>query len=318
MTDMRSNLEFRSAAWDRLFKGRWFWKVFGGGLLLGLCGSAVQIVIRGVLGRLGVMDVEAYQEARIAAVTSGIAAPELTGSLVFQLASSSCLEWFFSVIMGGIAAYGGSVILLKCLANDERDWLRDAFGGFWRPLEMAWLLLRQILIFAGWTVLALIPCAVVCGFVFPPCLRGGNPWGPVVAGVTVSVLMLVAILVMCVPFYRYRFLWLVKAEHPDWTAGECLSSCKAMMDGHKRESFRLDCAYWRPITLFLLLLLLVAFLVTAGVELKDTSTALSAICAVGCIFAAFACLAIALVLGPYIGVGQAFFYQDLKDGQPTE
>ena len=36
------------------------------------------------------------------------------------------------------------------------------------------------------------------------------------------------------------------------------------------------------------------------------------------VFALLACCAACIVLGLYIGVGQGFFYQDLKDGQTTE
>jgi hypothetical protein len=44
---------------------------------------------------------------------------------------------------------------------------------------------------------------------------------------------------------------------------------------------------------------------------------LVALLAMVALFAFFGVLAGGVVLGQYIGVGQGFFYQDLKDGQAT-
>ena len=46
---MRSNSEFRELAWKRLWTDHWFGRLFGGGLLLSLCGYAVNTVIGGIL-----------------------------------------------------------------------------------------------------------------------------------------------------------------------------------------------------------------------------------------------------------------------------
>lgn len=83
------------------------------------------------------------------------------------------------------------------------------------------------------------------------------------------------------------------------------------------ESFKLDCSYWKPITLVLLVLLAAMAAVGLAVAIKD-NTMLVALLSLIALFSFFGALAGGVVLGQYIGVGQGFFYQDLKDGQPTE
>ena len=89
------------------------------------------------------------------------------------------------------------------------------------------------------------------------------------------------------------------------------------MEGHKWESFKLDCSYWKPITLVLLIMMLAAVTMPSGVLLKDTVMLAALMVLVG-VFALIACFAGGIVLAQYIGVGQGFFYHDLKDGQTTE
>ena len=120
-----------------------------------------------------------------------------------------------------------------------------------------------------------------------------------------------------VPVYRYRFLWLVKAEHPDWSAGACIAASRKLMKGNMLKSFWLDCSYWKPITLVLVLLLAMGVAIEFAIGSKD-NTILVALLSLVALFAFFGALAGGVVLGQYIGVGQGFFYQDLKDGQTTE
>ena len=52
--------------------------------------------------------------------------PNLTSAYIFQATSATVFEQFISFIMAGIAAYGSSVILLRCLKNAEEGWLGSA------------------------------------------------------------------------------------------------------------------------------------------------------------------------------------------------
>ena len=62
--------------------------------------------------------------------------------------------------------------------------------------------------------------------------------------------------VMCGPFYRYRYVFRLKADHPDWTALQCMRGCSELTYGFKWRSFKLDCSYWRTLLLVVLPVLL--------------------------------------------------------------
>ena len=318
---MRTNIELRNLAWKRLWADKWFGKLFGGGLLLMLCGYAVNTVIGGILGRLGVQDWQDYYLA-VAMNQKDLTTPvpNLTGDYIFTATSATVFQSFIGYIMTAIASYGAAVILLRCLKNEEEGWLGSAFGGFKDPFGMLWLFVRFMLIYLGWMLLALLPIGVIAG-VCVPVVKPMLESSPLQAAILLSCALMLAftafLTIYCIPFYRYRFLFLVKAEHPDWSAGACIRSCKALMEGHKMESFKLDCSYWKPITMVLLVLLAAMAAVGLAVVFKD-STMLVALLSVVALFAFFGALAGGVVLGQYIGVGQGFFYQDLKDGQPTE
>ena len=282
---MSSNVEFRNLAWKRLWADHWFGRLFGGGLLLSLCGYAANTVIGGVLNRLGVQTWQDYYLARVQNLRDlTTPVPNLTNDFVFQATSSGVLSMFIGYIMAGIAAYGTAAILLKCLKNEENGWLGAAFGGFRDPFGMLWLMIRYILVYIGWGLFLLIP-----------------PLG---------------IWLLIIAFYRYRFLFLVKAEHPDWSAGACMKRCRELMKGHKMDSFRLDCAYWKPIAL-VMLLAFAATVVGASAALFRDSGPMAAVLGFAAFLALIVSVGFSIVLGQYISVGQGFLYLDLKNAQTT-
>lgn len=311
---MRTNIEFRNLAWKRLWTDKWFGRLFGGGILLTLCGYAVNIVISGILGRLGVQDWQDYYLARaqnIKDLTTPV--PNLTGDYIFTATSATVFQSFIGYIMTAIATYGAAVILLRCLKNEEKGWLGAAFGGFKDPFGMLWLFVRGMLIYFGWMLLALLPIGVIAGVCVPavkPMLETSPFQGAILLSCAFALAFAAFLAIYCIPFYRYRFLFLVKAEHPDWSAGECIRSCRSLMEGHKMESFKLDCSYWKPIALVVLLMLLIAAVIPLVALFKDSGPVLTLLALVA-FFAFSACFAGAIVLGQYIGVGQGFFYQDL-------
>ena len=274
---MRSFTELQELAWKRLWADHWFGRLFGGGLLLTICGYFINAVIGSVLTGLNVRTWSDYYMAVIQNrqdLTTPI--PNLTSDFVYQATSSGAFSMFIGYIMAGIAAYGSAVILLRCLGNEENGWLGAAFGGFKDPFGMLWLMIRYVLVFVGWGLFLLVP-----------------PLG---------------IWLLIVAFYRYRFLFLVKAEHPDWSAGACMKRCRELMKGHKMDSFRLDCAYWKPITLMLLLLMAcTGFAAVAAVGVFPLANGFVA--GVMCLGT---CVA-SIVLKQYISVGQGFLYLDIRD-----
>ena len=309
---MRNNAELRELAWKRLWADHWFGRLFGGWLLLTLCGYAVNIVIGGILGRLGVDDWQDYwmavQKNRIDLTTP---VPNLTSDYIFRATSATALEMFIGYIMAAIAAYGASVILLRCLKNEESGWLGAAFGGFAMPFGLLWLFVRYVLVFVGWAIVALGVPAFVAGVACPFVKALPVEALAVCAGVGVAAGISWAIFVYCIPFYRYRFAFLVKAEHPDWGAGACMKRCRELMKGNMMKSFRLDCSYWKPITLVLLLVTAAVVAILLVVLLKDNKM-LAALLGLGGFFALLASIAGGIVLAQYIGVGQGFLYEELK------
>ena len=310
---MRSNAELRNLAWKRLWADHWFVRLFGGGLLLGLCGYAVQVVLSGILGRLHVQNwIEYAQTVAQNRQDLTTPVPQLTPDFISQACSSTVLTMFFSFIMAGIASYGCAVILKKCLANDERGWLGEAFGGFKYPFGMLWLKLRYWLIWIGWSLVAFGVPGFLCGAGYPLVKNLPMLQQALVAGIGMMLLFCWVVWIYCIPFYRYQFLWLVKADHPDWGAGECIAFCRKLMKGNMLKSFWLDCSYWKPITALLVLILPLmgsaAALPSAPAPMK---VVLGAVVVIGFCAALFA----SIVLGQYIRVGQGFLYEELK-GKP--
>lgn len=300
--------EIRERAWQRLWKDQWFGRLLGGSILLGLCGHAMNVIVGGLLGRLNVASWQEYLEAVMknrADVASPI--PVLTNDYIYQATSSQVLVFFLSFIMAGIAAYGGAVILRKCLDNDESGWLGESFGGFRTPFGMLWLFFRRCLINLGWGVLAGIPVGVAVGIVLQVLKRADVGMGLIVVlSVFFSLACALSLVIALVPFYRYRYLWLVKAEHPDWSAGACLRACKSLMRGCLMRAVRLDCAYWKPIawTLALAVVCVSALSAAVGGVLPFLTGAVA-------FFAFCATVVASVVCTWYVGVGQGFLYREL-------
>ena len=271
-----TNSEIRRVAWERLFKGQWFWKLFGAGVLLWVYAQAVQTVLGRILARLGAVGWIEY--ARIVAEnqkTLTTPVPELTQNFIWTASTVTGLELFVGWIMAGIASYGAAVVLVRCLKDDAEGWLGAAFGGFKMPLGLFALMFRYVLIWLGWTILS-IP--------------------------TLGLLLLV-------PFYRYRYLWLVKAEHPELGAGACLKATRQLMDGNKMRSFRLDCSYWKPITLVLVFwLLAMVFVGLFGRKIGADAFIGSIV-----LLLLLVILPAVVVLGQYINVGQGLLYRELTE-----
>lgn len=275
-----SNREIRELAWTRLFKGQWIWRLIGGAMLLAFCGQIVLGILGGILNQLNVIDWQQYfelvEQNRHTLVTP---IPELTANFIWTATTATGLEIFIGWIMTGILSYGSGVILLRCIGDDADGWLGAAFEGFKMPLGLFALMFRFAMIWLGWAILSLP---------------------------TFGLLLLI-------PFYRYRFLWLVKAEHPDWSAGECLKVARQLMKGNKMRSFKLDCSYWKPITLAL-----VPLVVMAGcgcvLSIMPSDATQSYVLP---FFAAYfitvlVLIAIFVVVGNYIKVGQGLLYQELS------
>lgn len=299
------NNELKRLAWDRLFRGKWFWKLLGGEVILQLAAQAIAIVVSGVFSRLQFVSWQDYlntfKQNQFDHVTP---VPELTREFIFVATSTQAVESFLGFILYGIVTFGSAVLLLRCLVDKRENLLSAAFGGFKYPFGILWLGIRQSLIFLGWTILAMIPASAIIGggIIASRQFFDASPIASAVAlALACSLGGLTAMLILLVPFYRYRFLWLVKAEHADWSAGECIKATRRMMEGNMMRSFKLDVAYWKPITGVLLFILLFMM-----VEVLFAPYALMLVW-VGMIVVVASCV----VLGKYISLGQGFLYREI-------
>lgn len=315
---MKTNDELRGLAWDCLWREGWFGRLLGGFILLLLCAQAVQIVV-GML--LTAVDAQTWADHMLLVARNRYdlttPVPQLRGEYLFRLVAATCFVQFISLVLSGIFAFGMSKILLMCLARDTRDWLPEAFAGYKDPFGMFWLQFRLMLIYLGWELLAFFVIGVVMGalsrVLLVPVLKSGDAVSAAVAGGALSVFVLVVMTgAVIVPFYRYRFLWLVKASHPDWGAGRCLLACRQLTDGQKLRSFYLDCSYWKPITLVLGLaaamvgLVLLLCLGAGGVPFKLLGSILLFVLVIlfvaGLVFVSL-----------YVSVGQSHLFAELRE-----
>lgn len=274
-------------------------------MILQLAAQAIAIVVSGVFSRLQFVSWQDYlntfKQNQFDHVTP---VPELTREFILVATSTQAVESFLGFILYGIVTFGSAVLLLRCLVDNRENLLSAAFGGFKYPFGILWLGIRQSLIFLGWTILAMIPASAIIGggIIASRQFFDASPIASAVAlALACSLGGLTAMLILLVPFYRYRFLWLVKAEHADWSAGECINATRRMMEGNMMRSFKLDVAYWKPITGVLLFILLFMM-----VEVLFAPYALMLVW-VGMIVVVASCV----VLAKYISLGQGFLYREI-------
>ena len=148
-------------------------------------------------------------------------------------------------ILGGIASYGNSRLQLRAADDNSESWMKVAFSGFKIPLDLAWLTFRICVVFMIWMILALIPSGVVAAIFFAIVPKPQTPGELASAVAVVTLASAIFIAIYCVPFYMYRYLFRIKADHPDWSAGECMRHCRELVCGSKWRIFVHDCSYWR-------------------------------------------------------------------------
>ncbi len=319
---MRSDSEIRESAWRLLWRGKWFWKLLAGTVLLNVCAQFVYLVLNGMLYSVGVFGMTALTNALEEYARNRTPLPDMTPGLVAQFASSTALTLFFGFIMAGIASYGISTLLLRAADEKNEGWLKAAFGGFAIPLDLAWLRFRMSLIFVFWSVVALVPSGAVFWMadkvkVAPPI---STYWLVLVLFVALSLYLAI----MCIPFYRYRYLFRIKADHPDWTAGRCIGECAALSEGFKWRSFVHDCSYWKILLAPLLLLVCVVGVCLAAIlavsQLSpEALMVVAAACVLVLVVSCQVCLVFFVIIGFYIGVGQTLLYRDVlqEKGKPA-
>lgn len=322
---MQSYDEIRSEAWRLLWKRNWFWMLLGTTVLLQFCSQFVMNAVAMALSALEVFDLA----SAIKYLEENNALPTLTASQVWQLATSGAIFLFFAFILGGISSYGNAVMLVRAADDRPDGWLPAAFDGFRRPLELAWMSFLMALVFLVWSALgALLAAALVCAV--PGAIPAHKPVltfsdvALVMAGAGAGVLVFAAVL--GVPFYRYRYAFRLKADHPDWSALRCIRGSHELTRGFKWRVFKLDCSYWLTLLSVLLpLTIALAFWIAIEAVLDYVQDQVATAIVVSGVMALMASYLVILVTGTiannYIGVGQTILYREIareRQAQPPD
>lgn len=307
---MKNNTEIRQESWQLLIKGQWIWKLLGASILLSMATRFIYSLVNAVMGSLNCVTINTVMSEWM---NKGVM-PEFSWSNILP---SVFLMVFLTVILNGISAYGNNLLLNRSAENNEQGFLKAAFEGFKMPLELGWLYFRLYLAYLVWFILAsLLVSPLVLGVIkLGDALGEGNYL--VAAIVCIMLIALIYITILLIPFYKYRFLFRIKADHPDWSASECMKYCRELTNGNKMRSFKLDCAYWRIMTWLLLsaLPILVLGLMIEFVLDKSSAygTSIAALGVLLVIVLLFVTMSLSILASFYIGVGQTILYKELDE-----
>ncbi len=308
---MQSDIEIRNEAWRLLWKHNWFWKLLGAGILLQVCSQAIVTIVNGIVYRLGVFNITAAMNL----MQSRQPLPDLTPRIMWEFASSTFLYFFFAFILGGIAYYGNSVLLLRSTEDKGEGWLKAAFSGFKMPLELAWLSFRIFLVYLFWSLLAAIPCTAILAAVELVAPQPSSVAEAMAYTVAFSLSAAIFIAIVSIPFYRYRHLFRIKADRPEWSAGECMKSCRELTSGNKWRIFKHDCSYWRILLLAMVLLMALVAEILVILGMKASPDAALGIVTQLTNTAGVTVLMISVM---HIGVGQTILYRSLRSWSATQ
>ena len=231
---MKSAIEIRREAWRLLWEERWLQKIFAGSLVFGCASFAANCIVHGVVFPEAQENIRQLLEMGLEEALERLRDPVLLRSLYMMVALST----FLSFVFGGIASFGLARLQLKAARGHAgAGWFKGTLEGFRDPLGLAWLSFRLWLRVWWPAVFGAVPLCILA-------FASGRPvaLAPALACFAASI----------VNHYRYSQTWFLKAANPGWGASQCLAESAKLTDGSKMRCFRLDCAYWRPATLYLL------------------------------------------------------------------
>jgi hypothetical protein len=250
---MKSCSEMRGEAWKQVVCTKWMWRLAVALMLLNAVAHFVLKLISDAYVEMGITTCAEFAKSKFVAAQQGLDYTVPSSTVLWQMIGASAFETFIAYIFGAILALGLALVTLKAVRSDEEKWLVGAFEGFRRPLESAWLLFLINLRVFLWSLLFVVPGVVAA--------------------------------------YRYRQAWYIKAQHPEFTASQCIKRSTEMMVGWKWKAFVFDFSYvgW---------LLLAGLVVGAGLVVANAlANALSMV------FAVF--------IVCYFLSGRAVFYREL-------
>ena len=299
---MKSNREMRDEAWRLMWKGRWFGRCVVGGLALVMIAAAVSAAVSFAYRALDIETLKEYAQAQQQAAAAGLDYSASSGEAMAKMFLASLFESFVQYLFSGILMFGVVTLTLKAVRGSRERWFAEAFAGFHAPFTMFWLMFNVQIRLAFWIVLAAIPIGVVAGVL-------GNP---VLAGMGVAFLIT---LVLTWLIYRYRQVWFLKVDHPDWGAAKCIRGSIEMMNGWKWRAVQFDCSYWLSLLWSIPLLAAAGWfgvrIWQEGVESLSAGD-LALLVSLGAVSVIYG-----LIVGWYLSIGHAVFYRELSSEKPV-
>ena len=298
---MRSCREMRHDAWD-IMKGRWFWRLLVGFMLLQLVSPIVGALLSGAYEALSITTVADYVVAKVNAARQGLSYSLPTAKAYCWMACGFAFQIFITYIFAAIMAFWFMGLLLKARANDNARWLSDALVGFARPLEVAWLLLLMNLC----VLLAAVPGFLIGGAAAVALVACCDIQASLNVGIAVAfaVALLGAVFALRA-VYAYRQAWFIKNESPDASAFSCLRESRRMMKGRKMLAFALDLSYLGWFIMAMLLYMASAVFGALPPHLGVAAAVLSFCFGAACFY-----VMVKTIIGSF--VARAVFYRDLQ------
>lgn len=312
---MRTNEEIRNEAWTKLWREKWFWRILSASILLDLSMQLIFKIIC-IVASSCIGDISTLSQTNLSNSLAMVARGDMSDLPTITL--HIAITAFMTIIATGITQFGKSTVLLRAADGKQEGYLKAAFEGLKMPLGLAYLTLRVALVFILWGFLALLPfllAAFVCILATPE-NANLNTLITVLCYTIASTLFLA---IIAIPFYRYRFLFRMKADNPEWSAGKCMRECRSLTQGNKWRIFKHDCSYWKeflaPVILgFILCAYLVYKLHTLHLspsegDVSDPKFIIGFLCILALYIAIIIFTVIAIF---YLSLGQTILYREIR------
>ena len=239
---MSTYKEFRQKAW-KMMSHKWTFRLIAVCVALSAVAYVVNKLIQTALVRLGITTLGEYFVRCAQAKANGLTYALPTTSAYGWMVGGEIFGFFICAVFFGILSFGILRACLKAEANDTRRWFADAFSGFARPLELAWLFFCQLFAFAGCIFLGALVCALWLVPVVWATGSLGESAGMVAGFLSFTVAFVIVMVFWIWALYRYRYAWYLKSLHPDWSAVACVVKGRRLIDGYKWKAICLDFSF---------------------------------------------------------------------------
>ncbi len=277
---MKTNKEMRDEAWAALFKRRWFARLILLAGVIMLINSAANVLLDAGCRYAGVLTVTDYWVQNLLAKTMNTLPPPMpTQEAAYAVFAVSLFVGFVQLIFSGITAFALARATLRAARGEDEGWFTGLLDGFKQPFGMMSLAFYHAFMIFLWTLVLVFPGIIA--------------------------------------FYRYRFAWRVKSDHPDWSAGACLAESVRLTAGRKWALFKFDCSYWKILAVFFLVLMAHQSAAVIGL-FADGALILLALAGVLFIGALLVGLALTFIVPYYMMLGASIFYREILDDESRE